>query len=148
MGKDSPLLSKPPVKIFVMGSNLWREEQAWPPADARQKIFYLESAGKANSLAGGGALNEQTAPKRPPDQFVFDPYSPVPTRGGAVCCNPKVFPWGPMDQRSEEHTSELQSRQYLVCRLLLEKKKHNNAHHKTYASHSRSLADAAAARRH
>src|SRR3712207_7355103 len=30
--------------------------------------------------------------------------------------------WGP-GPRSEEHTSELQSRQYLVCRLLLEKKK-------------------------
>src|SRR3712207_8620137 len=30
---------------------------------------------------------------------------------------------GQRDQRSEEHTSELQSRQYLVCRLLLEKKK-------------------------
>src|SRR3712207_7055995 len=29
--------------------------------------------------------------------------------------------------RSEEHTSELQSRQYLVCRLLLEKKKQPNA---------------------
>src|SRR3712207_8083291 len=29
--------------------------------------------------------------------------------------------------RSEEHTSELQSRQYLVCRLLLEKKKKNTA---------------------
>src|SRR3712207_7291141 len=29
---------------------------------------------------------------------------------------------------SEEHTSELQSRQYLVCRLLLEKKKPNNIH--------------------
>src|SRR3712207_7708469 len=29
---------------------------------------------------------------------------------------------GPGDRRSEEHTSELQSRQYLVCRLLLEKK--------------------------
>src|SRR3712207_7481120 len=29
--------------------------------------------------------------------------------------------------RSEEHTSELQSRQYLVCRLLLEKKKKNNS---------------------
>src|SRR3712207_7436217 len=28
-----------------------------------------------------------------------------------------------IDRRSEEHTSELQSRQYLVCRLLLEKKK-------------------------
>src|SRR3712207_8001188 len=30
------------------------------------------------------------------------------------------------NRRSEEHTSELQSRQYLVCRLLLEKKKTNN----------------------
>src|SRR3712207_8183394 len=32
--------------------------------------------------------------------------------------------------RSEEHTSELQSRQYLVCRLLLEKKKKNNSYNK------------------
>src|SRR3712207_7852162 len=31
--------------------------------------------------------------------------------------------------RSEEHTSELQSRQYLVCRLLLEKKKHTQHQH-------------------
>src|SRR3712207_7710488 len=30
--------------------------------------------------------------------------------------------------RSEEHTSELQSRQYLVCRLLLEKKKNKTLH--------------------
>src|SRR3712207_7164496 len=41
-------------------------------------------------------------------------------------------------RRSEEHTSELQSRQYLVCRLLLEKKKTNNySHH--YANSSSSL---------
>src|SRR3712207_7934313 len=33
------------------------------------------------------------------------------------------------DVRSEEHTSELQSRQYLVCRLLLEKKKKNKRAH-------------------
>src|SRR3712207_7434817 len=32
---------------------------------------------------------------------------------------------GELAARSEEHTSELQSRQYLVCRLLLEKKKKN-----------------------
>src|SRR3712207_7380340 len=30
---------------------------------------------------------------------------------------------GPLQERSEEHTSELQSRQYFVCRFLLEKKK-------------------------
>src|SRR5215203_7372715 len=33
-----------------------------------------------------------------------------------------------VDTRSEEHTSELQSRQYLVCRLLLEKKKKKQLH--------------------
>src|SRR3712207_8010711 len=38
-----------------------------------------------------------------------------PTRGGTRSCRPA---------RSEEHTSELQSRQYLVCRLLLEKNKY------------------------
>src|SRR3712207_7217536 len=36
---------------------------------------------------------------------------------------PKKTSWPPGTERSEEHTSELQSRQYLVCRLLLEKKK-------------------------
>src|SRR5882757_8033218 len=35
---------------------------------------------------------------------------------------------GCRERRSEEHTSELQSRQYLVCRLLLEKKKKNILH--------------------
>src|SRR2546429_9797579 len=35
-------------------------------------------------------------------------------------------------ERSEEHTSELQSRLHLVCRLLLEKKKKNNKYHCAY----------------
>src|SRR3712207_7585295 len=38
--------------------------------------------------------------------------------------------------RSEEHTSELQSRQYLVCRLLLEKKKNTNSYN-IYSLHTR-----------
>src|SRR3712207_7589770 len=38
-----------------------------------------------------------------------------------------------MEQRSEEHTSELQSRQYLVCRLLLEKKHDEDAHERVHA---------------
>src|SRR3712207_7300315 len=43
-------------------------------------------------------------------------------------------------QRSEEHTSELQSRQYLVCRLLLEKKKILAMYNVTaHYTHARSL---------
>src|SRR3712207_8356707 len=44
----------------------------------------------------------------------------------------------PLPYRSEEHTSELQSRQYLVCRLLLEKKKHLHPDH-THAEHRTTL---------
>src|SRR3712207_8124773 len=39
----------------------------------------------------------------------------------------RLVPDGHVHGRSEEHTSELQSRQYLVCRLLLEKKKKSPA---------------------
>src|SRR3712207_7982474 len=39
-----------------------------------------------------------------------------------------VLWWRPLLGRSEEHTSELQSRQYLVCRLLLEKKSELHLH--------------------
>src|SRR5258707_10866432 len=39
--------------------------------------------------------------------------------------------------RSEEHTSELQSRQYLVCRLLLEKKKLTVSHVREFMHHVR-----------
>src|SRR3712207_8999163 len=42
---------------------------------------------------------------------------------GAIQENYRVMMTPKNPQRSEEHTSELQSRQYLVCRLLLEKKK-------------------------
>jgi uncharacterized protein len=106
MGKDSPLLSQPPVRIFLMGANRWRDCREWPPEGASQRAFYLESAGKANSLTGDGLLNEKQS-MGAADQFVFDPNNPVPTRGGAVCCNPKVFPWGPMDQRSVEERRDV-----------------------------------------
>src|SRR3712207_6897938 len=45
-----------------------------------------------------------------------------PRRGGELDGRVLVVVPG-AEERSEEHTSELQSRQYLVCRLLLEKKK-------------------------
>src|SRR3712207_7727408 len=48
--------------------------------------------------------------------------------GGPGCRNLSIQVCCAASRRSEEHTSELQSRQYLVCRLLLEKKKNQNSH--------------------
>src|SRR2546422_7360078 len=43
---------------------------------------------------------------------------------------------GPQPRRSEEHTSELQSRLHLVCRLLLEKKKKKTSRETTAPAHT------------
>src|SRR6266508_5930522 len=71
--------------------------------------------------------------RRPPRSTLF-PYTTLfRSRGlvrqlgrrGPVAAAPRGRRLGDGDRRSEEHTSELQSRGHLVCRLLLEKKKKN-----------------------
>src|SRR3712207_8410430 len=60
------------------------------------------------------------------------PGRQVDVRGEGRTRQPHLSTPGPYRERgprSEEHTSELQSRQYLVCRLLLEKKKKNYSPH-------------------
>src|SRR2546422_5529509 len=65
----------------------------------------------------------------------FEPQSISRAERGASA--PRAGPPGARaprrESRSEEHTSELQSRLHLVCRLLLEKKKHNTHARRTAA---------------
>jgi len=107
MGKPEPPLDAPPMKIFVMGANKWLEGTDWPPAEARPMTLYLTSRGHANTLQGDGALADKPSEHGSFDRFVFDPRDPVPTHGGAVCCNPRVLPWGPMDQRDVERRKDV-----------------------------------------
>ena len=89
-----------PVRIFVMGVNKWRDEDEWPLARARETKFYLDA---------GGTLGDKPGKSTPPDTFVYDPGKPVPTTGGAVCCDNKVFAWGPLDQRPVERRRDVLS---------------------------------------
>src|SRR5690606_40843340 len=60
--------------------------------------------------------------KQPPRDRVTDGYDPCP-RCGSLAVERAADEIRYIPSRSEEHTSELQSRENLVCRLLLEKKK-------------------------
>lgn len=104
----SAAVSDAPVKIFVMGLNRWRSEETWPLQRAQLTPMYFWSSGDANTLSGNGTLSWKP-PRRDHavDQFVYDPANPVPTNGGSVCCNPKVFPWGPKDQRPVEKRKDV-----------------------------------------
>ena len=86
-GIDNGILDEPPVRIFVMGDNVWREEQEWPLARAKPTDYFFHSQGKANSLNGNGTLSAQPPAEEAPDVFLYNPADPVPTRGGPLCCN-------------------------------------------------------------
>jgi putative CocE/NonD family hydrolase len=97
----------PLLHIFVMGPDIWREEHEWPLARTRYTPLYLASAGDANSASGDGVLRWQPVTKSHSDSFTYDPKDPVPTVGGSICCEPSVFPPGPLDQAPVERRPDV-----------------------------------------
>ncbi len=77
-GVDNGVEREPPVRIFVMGENAWRDESEWPLARTQWTKFYLHSGGKANSRFGDGTLDTLPPAAEPPDHFRYDPANPVP----------------------------------------------------------------------
>ena len=95
------------LHIFVMGRNAWREEHEWPLARTRYTSLYLSSNGHANSSSGDGMLRWRPARKALADAFTYDPRNPVPTMGGATCCEASVLPAGPLDQTAVERRPDV-----------------------------------------
>ncbi len=106
-GIDNGLDREPPVTLFVMGANVWRQEQDYPLSRAQLKRLYLDSNGKANTLHGDGRLRwEPPADDSPPDRYRYDPDNPVPSLGGNNCCGTPT-PAGPIDQRPIEQRGDV-----------------------------------------
>src|SRR3712207_8450812 len=95
------MIRRPPRSTLFPYTTLFRSA-----VEGGQPDQCREQAAPGPALAG----HEDDLPPGPAD------------RSGA--CQPTGDDVRGEHERSEEHTSELQSRQYLVCRLLLDKKKH------------------------
>jgi putative CocE/NonD family hydrolase len=74
-GIENGIEREKPVRLFVMGKNVWRDEDAWPPAHVRSETYYLRSESNSARFA---RLN-QSAPYRTGsyNEFVSDPAHPV-----------------------------------------------------------------------
>ena len=95
------------LRIFVMGTNQWRDEHEWPLARTRFTPFYFHSAGEANSLLGDGGLSTSPPEDEQPDRYLYNPAFPTPTQGGNTCCNPEIVAWGAYDQRPVEYRNDV-----------------------------------------
>ena len=100
-GIDSGIMDEPPIQIFVMGENVWRDEHEWPLARTQPTTYYLHSGGGAGSLVSDGSLTTEPSGDEPVDRYVYDPENPVPTWGGTFHM-PTIVKTGPWDQRPIE----------------------------------------------
>jgi uncharacterized protein len=100
-GRKNRFATGSPVRIFIMGKNTWRDEQEWPPKQAKSTKFYLHSTGRAHSVDGDGFLSTSAPEAEAADDYQYDPENPVPTAGGPLCCDAHQ-PAGAHDQRAVE----------------------------------------------
>ena len=106
-GIANGVASEPPVRLFVMGANQWRDEQEWPLARTDWQAWFLHSGGRANSRHGDGTLSRESPADEPPDAYVYNPRDPVPTVGGGLCCNAVFSQGGAYDQRGVEERADV-----------------------------------------
>jgi len=105
-GINNEYSSAAPVRLFIMGENVWRDEREFPLARTRYTKYYLHSTSRANGISGNGELTETLPTVERKEEFDYDPMNPVPTIGGRLCCG-TALPPGPADQRPNETRSDM-----------------------------------------
>jgi len=83
-GIKNGIMDEPRVRIFILGSNVWRNENEWPLARTVYTKFNFHSGGEANSRLGDGILSTEPAGVEPPDSYLYNPRNPVPTKHGGA----------------------------------------------------------------
>lgn len=92
-----------PVRIFVMGTNVWRDEQEWPLARTQYTPWYLGAKGTLSAAVPNNASDSDEAISH----YLSDPSNPVPTVGGQTLMfggpdGGTEWTPGPRDQRDVE----------------------------------------------
>ncbi len=102
--KSEKVENMAPIRLYVMGKNIWRDEYEWPLARTQWTPYYFHSKGNANTSRGDGWLSsDKPAGYEPPDEFTYDPKNPVPTVGG----NNLIEKAGAMEQKQVEKREDV-----------------------------------------
>ncbi len=72
--RGQPPPARPPVRLFVMGEEAWRDFDSWPPPGYEPQRFHLQP---------GTGLSARPPGESVPDRYRYDPADPTPAAGGA-----------------------------------------------------------------
>ena len=99
---DTGLMGEAPVRVFVMGANIWRDEQEFPLARTTYTDYFLSASlsGSIDSV-NDGVLTLAHPGDEEPDRYEYDPTRPVPSIGGDLFVEPR----GARDHRPAERRS-------------------------------------------
>ena len=108
-GKNNLFRNKTPrVQYYTMGINKWQHSETWPPSEVVYETYFLNSKGNANTMYGDGKLStEKPLNDNYNDSFVYDPFNPVQSYGGGVCCTGNAVQGGSFDQRKMETRADI-----------------------------------------
>jgi putative CocE/NonD family hydrolase len=98
---DTGIMDEPPIRRFVMGENVWRDEEMWPPANTTATAYHLQSNGSANTPGGDGSLSLALPQAAASDSYVYDPRDPVMS-----LCTPDIQDT-PCDQRPLDYRQDV-----------------------------------------
>ncbi len=104
-GADNGVTNDKAVRLFVMGANIWRDEEDWLLPDTQYRSYYIHSSGYANTTRGSGTLSGETpTTDEGEDVYLYNPHHPVPTLGGATLLPDYLVSRnaGPLDQQPVE----------------------------------------------
>ncbi len=105
-GIDTGISEDPPVRVYLMGAERWLESDSWPLPGTHYVTYYLGAGrGRPRHSLNDGRLSSEAPGSRAPDEYVHDPYDPLPSIGGHGAGGLDLWPAGPADHRPAESRS-------------------------------------------
>jgi len=104
-GVDNGVGDEPPVRLFVMGVNKWRQFRDWPVPGTKFTPYYLSSPDGSRV----GSLSTSPPADQPPTKYDYDPDDPAPTIAGShsVLATWPMIKCGSYDQRANESRNDV-----------------------------------------
>ena len=104
-GIDTGIMKEPAVRVYLIGAERWLEADSWPYPGTQYLQYYLRAGqGQPTGSLNDGRLLVEAPASESPNEYMHDPYDPIPTIGGHGGFG-GIWESGSLDQRPSESRS-------------------------------------------